>query len=253
MCMGSCNYTLFNMLSLSFVEFWYFGRHTHFVGDETLQFKVFESSLLFFENSKEIHVLKHKSIHYRDLISYTKVFQDLITSKKWPKIIRKINEINVLGSRSSFSSSAKKKFSLVATVHAAFYVVFSLLGYYSFLKWKGMRKVSSNNTETWFVACPRQFDRRELGSTTREFHPRRIVGYGSFCTVYKAFSIFFRTIAAVKRSRHSNEGKTEFLPELSIDLRHKNSVQLLGRCVEKDELVLVYDFRPNSRFTKNLR
>ncbi|MCI01044.1 putative L-type lectin-domain containing receptor kinase, partial [Trifolium medium] len=81
-----------------------------------------------------------------------------------------------------------------------------------------------------------------------------IVGHGSFGTVYKAFFISSGTIAAVKRSRHSHEGKTEFLSELSIiaGLRYKNLVQLLGWCVEKGELLLVYDFMPNGSLDKML-
>ncbi|QCE14647.1 hypothetical protein DEO72_LG11g1650 [Vigna unguiculata] len=66
------------------------------------------------------------------------------------------------------------------------------------------------------MACPRAFDYKELKSATREFHPSRIVGHRSFGTVYKAFFISSGTIAVVKRSRHSHEGKTEFLSELSI-------------------------------------
>jgi serine/threonine protein kinase len=72
--------------------------------------------------------------------------------------------------------------------------------------------------------------------------------------VYKAFFESSGTIAAVKRSRHSHEGKTEFLAELSIIacLRHKNLVHLQGWCVEKSELLLVYDFMPNGSLERVL-
>lgn len=172
------------------------------------------------------------------------------------------NEVKVRGSRStfssknSFSSSSKKKFGFGFAVAGPvfFCVVFTLLGYYSFMKWKGVRKGVSKNFQTGFVACPREFSYRELKSATREFHPSRIVGHGSFGTVYKAFFISSGTIAAVKRSRHSHEGKTEFLSELNIiaGLRHKNLAQLLGWCVEKGELLLVYDFMPNGSLDKML-
>lgn len=166
------------------------------------------------------------------------------------------NEVKVCGSRSSFSSSSKKKFGFGFAVAGPvfFCVVFTLLGYYSFMKWKGVRKGVSKNFQTGFVACPREFSYRELKSATREFHPSRIVGHGSFGTVYKAFFISSGTIAAVKRSRHSHEGKTEFLSELNIiaGLRHKNLAQLLGWCVEKGELLLVYDFMPNGSLDKML-
>ncbi|KAF3674525.1 hypothetical protein FXO38_05178 [Capsicum annuum] len=60
------------------------------------------------------------------------------------------------------------------------------------------------------------------------------------------------SIAAVKRSKHSHESKTEFGAELSIIayLRHKNLVQLQGWCIEKGELLLVYDFMPNRSLDK---
>ncbi|KAL2905643.1 putative L-type lectin-domain containing receptor kinase S.7, partial [Bienertia sinuspersici] len=50
------------------------------------------------------------------------------------------------------------------------------------------------------------------------------------------------------------ETKTEFLSELSIIscLRHKNLVQLRGYCVEKGELLLVYQYMPNGSLDKVL-
>ncbi|XP_058746703.1 probable L-type lectin-domain containing receptor kinase S.7 [Vicia villosa] len=156
----------------------------------------------------------------------------------------------------SRSSNSKKRlgFGFAVAGPVFFCAVFSLLGYYSFVKWKKVKKESSKDFDPGFVACPREFDYKELKSATREFHPSRIVGHGSFGTVYKAFFISSGTIAAVKRSRHSHEGKTEFLSELSIiaGLRHKNLVQLLGWCVEKGELLLVYDFMPNGSLDKML-
>ncbi|KAK7276970.1 hypothetical protein RIF29_18119 [Crotalaria pallida] len=166
---------------------------------------------------------------------------------------------DVNGSSSSSSSSSKKKHGRrrlgigVAVAGPAFcFVLFVILGYFSVKKWRGVSKGKIFKSE--FVACPREFAYKELNSATREFHPSRIVGHGSFGTVYKAFFISSGTIAAVKRSRHSHEGKTEFLSELSIiaGLRHKNLVQLQGWCVEKGELLLVYDFMPNGSLDKML-
>ncbi|GLU21462.1 hypothetical protein SLE2022_376000 [Rubroshorea leprosula] len=91
-------------------------------------------------------------------------------------------------------------------------------------------------------------------SATRGFHSSRIIGHGAFGNVYKAIFMSSGTIAAVKRSRHSHEGKTEFLAELSIIacLRHKNLVQLQGWCVERGELLLVYEFMSNRSLDKML-
>ena len=71
---------------------------------------------------------------------------------------------------------------------------------------------------------------KELYAAIRGFHSSRIIGHGAFGNVYKAIFVSSKTIGAVKRSKQSHEGKTEFLVELSIIacLRHKNLVHLQG-------------------------
>ncbi|KAK8648689.1 hypothetical protein V6N13_129436 [Hibiscus sabdariffa] len=70
---------------------------------------------------------------------------------------------------------------------------------------------------------------------------------GAFGNVYKAVFVSSGAVGVVKRSKHSDKGKTEFLAELFIiaGLRHKNLVQLQGWCAEMGELLLVYEFMPN--------
>ncbi|KAK9941211.1 hypothetical protein M0R45_017830 [Rubus argutus] len=135
---------------------------------------------------------------------------------------------------------------------AFFCVALAVFGYVSVRKWRAVRRVKSFKAEV--LAGPREFSYRELKTATGGFHPSRIIGHGAFGTVYKAFFESSGTIAAVKRSRHSHEGKTEFLAELSIIacLRHKNLVHLQGWCVEKSELLLVYDFMPNGSLERVL-
>ncbi|XP_052207444.1 probable L-type lectin-domain containing receptor kinase S.7 [Diospyros lotus] len=124
----------------------------------------------------------------------------------------------------------------------AFLVVF---GWISIRRWRGIRMEMGLKSE--LVTGPRQFSYRQLKLATKGFHSSRVLGHGAFGTVYKAHFPASDTVAAVKRSKHSHEGKTEFLAELSIIacLRHKNLVQLQGWCVEKDELLLVYEFMSN--------
>ncbi|KAM5582631.1 putative L-type lectin-domain containing receptor kinase S.7 [Rosa sericea] len=135
---------------------------------------------------------------------------------------------------------------------AFFCVALAVFGYVSVRKWREVKRVKSFKAEV--VAGPRQFSYKELRAATGGFHGSRIIGHGAFGTVYKAFFAVSGTIAAVKRSRHSHEGKTEFLAELSIIacLRHKNLVHLQGWCVEKGELLLVYDFMPNGSLERVL-
>ncbi|GFP96440.1 probable L-type lectin-domain containing receptor kinase s.7 [Phtheirospermum japonicum] len=126
-----------------------------------------------------------------------------------------------------------------------FLIVLVVFGYLSLKKLKGPKNDKILKAE--LMTGPRQFNYKELKIATKGFHQSRILGHGAFGTVYKAFFVDLGTIAAVKRSKHSHEGKNEFLSELSIiaGLRHKNLVQLMGWCAEKGELLLVYEFMPN--------
>ncbi|CAI0437522.1 unnamed protein product [Linum tenue] len=129
-----------------------------------------------------------------------------------------------------------------------------VLGFISVKKWQ---KTKGAEKAEQLVAAgrPKEFNYRDLKSATRGFHSSRIIGKGAFGNVYKAFFVSTGTIAAVKRSKHAHEeGKTEFLAELTIiaGLRHKNLVQLLGWCVEKGELLLVYELMPHGSLDKAL-
>ncbi|CAK8565753.1 unnamed protein product [Lathyrus sativus] len=140
----------------------------------------------------------------------------------------------------------------VAIVGPSFvFLLLFVLGFFSYRKWTSLRKVNKSKNS---MGCPTEFGYKELKFATKGFHGSRIIGNGSFGTVYKALFVSSGTVAAVKRSRHSHEGKTEFLSELSIiaGLRHKNLVQLLGWCVEKNELLLVYEFMVNGSLDKLL-
>lgn len=137
---------------------------------------------------------------------------------------------------------------------AFFCAVIAVFGFFSLKRWRKIRTQKSFKAE--LLTGPREFSYRELRTATKGFHSSRIIGNGAFGTVYKAFCVSSGTISAVKRSKHSHEheGKTEFLAELSIiaRLRHKNLVQLQGWCVEKGELLLVYDFMPNGSLDRLL-
>ncbi|XP_065862665.1 probable L-type lectin-domain containing receptor kinase S.7 [Euphorbia lathyris] len=135
----------------------------------------------------------------------------------------------------------------------AFFCVFLVVfGYFSIKKWQKIQVVKSLKAE--LVTGPKEYNYKELSSATKGFHSSRIIGRGSFGNVYKAHFGTSGDVAAVKRSKHSHEGKADFVAELSIIacLRHKNLVQLQGWCVEKDELLLVYEFMPYGSLDKML-
>ncbi|CAA6670694.1 unnamed protein product [Spirodela intermedia] len=151
------------------------------------------------------------------------------------------------------SSHRKLSLALVIAGPVVFFcLVFSLVAWVSLMKLIRLRKRERFTPE--LLKGPRNISYRELSAATGGFHRSRIVGNGSFGCVYRATDPSSGMAYAVKRSSHSRQGKSEFMAELTIiaRLRHKNLVQLVGWCAEKDELLLVYEFMPNGSLDKVL-
>ncbi|KAK4801455.1 hypothetical protein SAY86_021942 [Trapa natans] len=142
-------------------------------------------------------------------------------------------------------------------IAAAFFLVIfagALICVYA-KKVKRVRKSSESSAlATDIIKMPRKFTYRELKTATKCFNSNRIIGHGAFGTVYKGIVPDNGDTIAVKRCSHNNQGKTEFLSELSIigTLRHRNLVRLQGWCHEKGEILLVYDLMPNGSLDKAL-
>ncbi|KAI3961299.1 hypothetical protein MKX01_007013 [Papaver californicum] len=102
---------------------------------------------------------------------------------------------------------------------------------------------------------PKRFSYNELVIATGNFAEGGKLGQGGFGGVYKGFLSDLRLNVAVKRvSQGSHQGKKEYQSEVKIisQLRHRNLVQLIGWCHEKNELLLVYKFMPNRSLDKHL-
>ncbi|KAF5191960.1 L-type lectin-domain containing receptor kinase VIII.1 [Thalictrum thalictroides] len=148
----------------------------------------------------------------------------------------------------SSSNNNRKKLGLGLGIAcpAFFCLVIVIFGWFSVKK---LKKTSRDfcSFKPELLKSPREFRYTELKEATKGFHSTRILGHGSFGTVYKAIFPKSESIFAVKRSKHTHDGMSEFIAELSIIacLRHKNLVQLQGWSAEKGELLLVYEFMPN--------
>lgn len=103
-------------------------------------------------------------------------------------------------------------------------------------------------------ACgyPRPFTYRELYAATRGFSDKQKLGDGTF---FKGVLVDSGSVVAVKQvAKDPREGLEGFLQEVHLlsSLPHHNLVPVQGWCLEKGELLLVYEFIPNESLDKYL-
>ncbi|KAG8490932.1 hypothetical protein CXB51_014115 [Gossypium anomalum] len=86
-----------------------------------------------------------------------------------------------------------------------------------------------------------------LQAATNNFCDENKLGQGGFGLVYKGTRPNGKEIAVKRLSIISDQGLLEFKNEVILiaKLQHRNLVRLLGCCLEKNEMLLVYEFMPN--------
>ncbi|EOA36564.1 hypothetical protein CARUB_v10011709mg, partial [Capsella rubella] len=92
------------------------------------------------------------------------------------------------------------------------------------------------------------FSLRQLKVATDNFNPLNKIGEGGFGSVYKGRLPNGTLIAVKKLSSKSCQGNKEFINEIGIItcLQHPNLVKLYGCCVDKTQLLLVYEYLENN-------
>ncbi|XP_059435610.1 probable LRR receptor-like serine/threonine-protein kinase At1g07650 isoform X2 [Corylus avellana] len=132
-------------------------------------------------------------------------------------------------------------------------LVFMILG---ILRWKGClggktsreQELKGLDLQTGF------FTFRQIKIATNDFDAANKLGEGGFGAVYKG-TLLDGTIIAVKQlSSKSKQGNREFVNEIGMisGLQHPNLVRLYGCCIERNQLLLVYEYMENNSLSHAL-
>ncbi|XP_010463405.1 PREDICTED: L-type lectin-domain containing receptor kinase IX.2-like [Camelina sativa] len=122
-------------------------------------------------------------------------------------------------------------------------------------KERDIANMISINEDLEREAGPRKISYKDLVSATNGFSSQRKLGEGGFGAVYEGNLRKINTMVAVKKlSSGSRQGMKEFLNEVKVisKLRHRNLVQLIGWCNEKNEFLLIYELVPNGSLNSHL-
>ncbi|KAK9714886.1 hypothetical protein RND81_06G127900 [Saponaria officinalis] len=99
-----------------------------------------------------------------------------------------------------------------------------------------------------------RFDFAAIKQATCNFSESNKLGQGGFGVVYMGILPDEKTVAVKRLSNSSNQGIKEFKTEacLTARLQHRNLVKLFGFCLEKQEMLLVYEYMPNKSLDRLL-
>ncbi|XP_059665743.1 G-type lectin S-receptor-like serine/threonine-protein kinase B120 [Cornus florida] len=86
-----------------------------------------------------------------------------------------------------------------------------------------------------------------IQAATQQFSEENKLGEGGFGPVYKGTLEDGKEIAVKRLSRTSGQGLQEFKNEVILiaKLQHRNLVRLLGCCLDRNELLLIYEYMSN--------
>ncbi|XP_057744847.1 receptor-like protein kinase FERONIA [Arachis stenosperma] len=117
------------------------------------------------------------------------------------------------------------------------------------------RLVSTKQPSSVIKELCHHFSLAELQSSTNNFNHSSIIGEGGFGVVYKGHLKQSSAAVAIKRcKKESFFGFSEFKNEVVLlsQIHHPNLMPLVGFCVERNELVLVYEYMSNGSLSDHI-
>ncbi|CAL9162377.1 unnamed protein product [Musa hybrid cultivar] len=116
---------------------------------------------------------------------------------------------------------------------------------------KSQQRPDSTKQQVLFES--RKFTYKELENITNNFS--RVMGKGGFGMVYHGCLEMGKQVAIKMRSLSSQQGMKEFLAEAQnlTKIYHRNLVSLVGYCIDKNCLALVYEYMQRGSLHENLQ
>ncbi|KAK9153126.1 hypothetical protein Sjap_000606 [Stephania japonica] len=98
------------------------------------------------------------------------------------------------------------------------------------------------------------FTLRQIIAATNNFDSANKIGEGGFGPVYKGLLTDGTVIAVKQLSSRSKQGNREFVNEIGMisGLQHPNLVKLYGCCIERNHLLLIYEYMENNSLARAL-
>ncbi|KAM4101017.1 hypothetical protein ACJW30_05G111900 [Castanea mollissima] len=142
---------------------------------------------------------------------------------------------------------------VVGVVVSVLLLIFMILG---ILWWKGCMggRISREKEFRGLDLQTGFFTYKQIKAATNNFNAANKIGEGGFGSVYKGILLDGTTIAVKQLSSKSKQGSREFVTEIGMvsGLQHPNLVRLFGCCIEREQLLLVYEYMENNSLARAL-
>lgn len=137
----------------------------------------------------------------------------------------------------------KKTIALVSALCIVTVLLLGIVGCFVLFR----RREQVEKLQDWEINSPHRLRYKDLVVATKGFKSSEVIGSGGFGAVYKGVLSDGREVAVKRITRNSLQGLREFAAEIETlgRLRHKNLINLLGWCKQRNDLLLVYEYIPN--------